>query len=356
MEFYDYEIAYDVTKKTFRKIGVPAVCFEYVMGNQLLKTPFITAKDSATLFYKKLLTAALQLPPENHQARVSINQWLMEWDWAAANRPYYNVWPGIIKPLTTLDMSKVQAEEMHLPAYPSIAFRMPKNCSEFEFFHQGKRYELQGMLIGDYEELPRGEIVPIFQRLIKNKKVDEYCETVRQGREGLFNRTLTIWMDFQERLNGSAVLVYRKAVLSPNKTLNEAMGELARDEISMQIGLPIYSELIEKAVRLACGVILLSKHKEESVIEPDVLAKDRQKWLETRDEKYVERAHRRGKIGWDVGREVTNAPHYRRGHFMVLKAGVANRKETRIVWRRGTFVHREVLDRLPTDVRENPSE
>jgi hypothetical protein len=51
------------------------------------------------------------------------------------------------------------------------------------------------------------------------------------------------------------------------------------------------------------------------VIEPDVLSKDRDKFERGGDRKYVDKAPRRGKIGWNVERHIDVAPHYRRPHM-----------------------------------------
>jgi hypothetical protein len=59
-----------------------------------------------------------------------------------------------------------------------------------------------------------------------------------------------------------------------------------------------------------------------SVIEPDVLSKDRDKFETSGDDRYVDKAHRRGKIGWNVGRRIEVAPHYRRPHMVLVWTGV----------------------------------
>ncbi len=44
-------------------------------------------------------------------------------------------------------------------------------------------------------------------------------------------------------------------------------------------------------------------------ITPDVPADDRQKYEASGDQKYVDRAHRRGKLGWNVGQQIEVMPH-----------------------------------------------
>ena len=35
--------------------------------------------------------------------------------------------------------------------------------------------------------------------------------------------------------------------------------------------------------------------------------------------KYVAKAHRRGKVGWNVGRRIEVAPHFRRPHMTLVR-------------------------------------
>ena len=97
--------------------------------------------------------------------------------------------------------------------------------------------------------------------------------------------------------------------------------------------------------RAAGGGCLLENDPE--IISPDVLSKDRDKFDRTGEQKYVDKAHRRGKVGWDVGRHVEVAPHYRRPHLALVWTG-RGREVPKIVPRRGSVVHREVVEKLPS--------
>ena len=65
------------------------------------------------------------------------------------------------------------------------------------------------------------------------------------------------------------------------------------------------------------------------------------------EQKYVHRAHRRGKLGWNVGQRVEVMPRYRRSHPALVWTG-HGRAVPRIVMRKGSVVHREMLARVPT--------
>ena len=82
------------------------------------------------------------------------------------------------------------------------------------------------------------------------------------------------------------------------------------------LGVQIPQEMITDCVRLCCSLCLLEN--DPSVISPDVLSKDRSRFEQTGDQKFVEKAHRRGKVGWDVGRHIEVSPHYRRPHMALV--------------------------------------
>jgi hypothetical protein len=104
--------------------------------------------------------------------------------------------------------------------------------------------------------------------------------------------------------------------------------------------------LVQDCLRLCTMLCLLADDPE--VITPDVLADDRQKYEASGgDSKYVDRAHRRGKLGWHVGEKIEVMPHYRRPHPALVWTG-RGRSQPRIVLRKGSVVHREVLARVPT--------
>ena len=66
------------------------------------------------------------------------------------------------------------------------------------------------------------------------------------------------------------------------------------------------------------------------------------------------KAHRRGKVGWDVGRQVEVMPHYRRPHLMLAWTG-PGRAVPKIVPRRGSIVHRSAVEKVPSGFGGNLS-
>jgi hypothetical protein len=100
-----------------------------------------------------------------------------------------------------------------------------------------------------------------------------------------------------------------------------------------------------------------------TIIQPDVLSKDREAWEATGDWKYVEKARRRGKNGWEIGRNIEEQiakevaqekrenggvrPHWRNGCPALCWTGEGGRIPE-IRWRNGCVVNREKLLAMPT--------
>jgi hypothetical protein len=96
---------------------------------------------------------------------------------------------------------------------------------------------------------------------------------------------------------------------------------------------------------LVSTLCLISNDPE--IITADVLSKDRAKYEETLDSKYIVKAIRRGKRGWNVGAGIESVPHVRRPHPALVWTG-KGRTIPKIVMRKGSIVHREVIERMPT--------
>ena len=127
-------------------------------------------------------------------------------------------------------------------------------------------------------------------------------------------------------------------------TVEQSLAGLGRG-ITAEMGVQVPDALVTDCVRRCCSLCLLEN--DPSVIEPDVLSKDRDKFESTGDQKYVDKAHRRGKVGWNVGRHIEVIPHYRRPHMALVWTG-RGRAVPKIVPRRGSVVHRSVVEKVPS--------
>jgi hypothetical protein len=105
-------------------------------------------------------------------------------------------------------------------------------------------------------------------------------------------------------------------------------------------------EIVENCARIACTLCLMAADPE--LVVPDVLNSDKSQFAVTRDERLVDKAHRRGKVGWDVGANIEVTPHYRNACPAALYWTGEGRKVPRIRFRKGCFVHRQRLSEVPT--------
>jgi hypothetical protein len=130
----------------------------------------------------------------------------------------------------------------------------------------------------------------------------------------------------------------------PGRTLEQEIEDIPRHKSAGQ-GVQVPQEVVNDCVRLCCTLCLLEL--DPAIIEPDVLNDDRDKWDKTHDPKYVEKAKRRGKFGWNVGAQLHVIPHYRSASPAALYWTGPGRTIPKIRFRRGTIVHREQVEKLP---------
>ena len=180
----------------------------------------------------------------------------------------------------------------------------------------------------------------------KGKSVQIQCMLLGEINEG---RGLSILIDIGETMSdgdgfGVPIYTYRNFRRKSGLTVEEALQELGGNELA-EPGIQIPLDLITDCVRLCCSLCLLEN--DPTVIEPDVLSKDRVKFEGNGDQKYVDKAHRRGKVGWNVGRHIEVVPHYRRPHMALVWTG-RGRAVPKVVPRRGSVVHREKVENVPS--------
>lgn len=165
---------------------------------------------------------------------------------------------------------------------------------------------------------------------------------------------ISILMDVGEVIEGTEMPLhtYQNFPRRKGLSIEEALHALRREK-SAGVGVQIPESFIRQCARLCCTLCLLEDDPE--VISPDVLTDDRLRYEETGDRRYVERAHRRGKVGWNVGKAIEVAPHYRRPHLAIVWTG-PGRSVAKIVPRRGSVVHRSIVERMPTGFDDVPSD
>jgi hypothetical protein len=284
MDFYNYITVRDACSK----VGVAADC-------------------DANAFYERALSDALAI--QSAQFFFQLNN---ERDWEQARRPYYNVWPSIVPMLTKLNLD-LDSALIQLPM-PALSIRLPTKQNPMTFQWRGQPFEIRCMLLGDMGD---GQAISVLV---------DVGETMHNG------------------VCDVPVYTYSNFPREKGLTVEQSLASLGKNRLA-ELGVQIPSDLVTDCVRLCCSLCLLEN--DPSVIEPDVLSKDRDKFEQGGDQKYVDKAHRRGKIGWNVGRHIEVAPHYRRPHMALVWTG-RGRTVPKIVPRRGSVVHRELVEKVPS--------
>lgn len=264
--------------------------------------------------FEKFYRDALNAPSDERDA-IPTKQAVSELAWFRAERPYYSVFPGICSMLCRLPLD-IDSGLIH-PPMEALLVRFPKEPARnpLRFGQEGEQ-RVRCFLLS---------------------------ETKVRGANGI-----TLWIDIGERVMGPRavdvpVYSFRSFRTVPGRTVEQDIAELPIDPTA-GVGIQLPEDLQRDLVRLACTLCLLGD--DPSVIEPDVLAKDRAKWEASRDPKFVSKAHRRGKKGWLVGAHLEIIPHVRRPHPALVWTE-KGRAVPRIVMRKGSIVHRHKVEQIP---------
>lgn len=226
--------------------------------------------------------------------------------WWKANRPYYNVWPAMLDALLSFKIEKVPISNLATPRISTIELRFPSHA------------------ISGVESV----LVEV---------------TEREDETGFL---FFIGTDIR-RDNGSQPL-HRAATAFPKGSNQKASVILQRfcndgEEVS---------KLLLPAIRCSLSVILMQD--DPNAIEPDVLASDRDKWVDaTEDEKArieAKAVRRRGRLGFHVGRACETSPHWRNPHLALFWTG-KGRTTPKVQMRSGCLVKKKSMKDVPTGYR-----
>lgn len=241
----------------------------------------------------------------------------LEREWQTDSKPYYRVWPGILKPLINLRLDRVRCEHVRLP--------------------------LRSLCV----ELPIGRSIPW-----GTYEVATILLARSHGQSGL--RIVALASDAD-----STGAVY-ELFLPDGREVEEYLPEETREFPG--VGLSVPEQMVASVIRLVVCLCLVARDPE--LVVPRVLEADRAKWEQSHDIALVAKARRRHNMGWDIGREVpeiaegppaeapdesgerTVSPHYRRAHPALVWTG-EGRQVPRIVLRRGGFVKGGSLTQVP---------
>lgn len=233
-----------------------------------------------------------------------------ECDWLDAGRPYYSVYPAASHALVNIRLD-LDAGLVTLPR-PVLLLRFP---------------------VGEELAVPDGRKL--------------HCclaarVTVRGGEPGL-----QLWCDFGEVRVGVPIYSYRTTSLGPGATVEERLRKI--DYIETDGDAAESDEIFQPIIRIVVGLCLLAD--DPDLIEPEPLSVDARRYEENPDPALIEKARRRGKNGWVIGRNLEVSPHYRRPHLGLRWTG-AGRAVPKIVPIKGAIIKRKEIVKVPTGYRD----
>lgn len=168
-------------------------------------------------------------------------------------------------------------------------------------------------------------------------------------------RGLAVGLDIGEENGGIPVYTIRIFPLD-ERTVEETIFALSAHPNTYK-GIQVPEELILNTVRLALTICLIDDNAE--FLEQQALNKDEAKLnaAKTDEERarLFDKAKRRGKWGFSLGKSIEVIPHYRRPHPCVVWTG-KGRTIPKIVSRKGSFIHRNKLEQIPTGFEETNDE
>jgi hypothetical protein len=251
-----------------------------------------------------------------------LNLYQSEYWWIKRNRPYFKLWPSLVQNLTKLKLD-IYSDLVPMPPVLPIVIRFQEYG--VSMFPETASILLDIVRVNPLElAFPAGSrTLVVCSRHISDQKLSE---TVH-------------------------------AVLRPGETVEECLNIEKFPQCNLDyVGNKIKnSDILEfdnidyLKIKLALSLCLLAN--DPSIIKPDVLAADRERFDNTNDEelkkRLIEKARKRGIVGWRIGESYETIPHFRRPH-VALRWTKKGRTVPRIVPIKGAVVHRQKLTEVPT--------
>lgn len=244
---------------------------------------------------------------------VNFNMLVAEREWFSNCRPYYKVFPSIIETLLKIKLD-TKAGFIPNPPYLTMALRFPQNNC-----------------LG---------LASLFFSISHQAIAEEYKHS--QEDRGLLICGLH-WGEgrLSKRQAGAIVLRSDEAIEAAFERYS-AHNSVSNDN---ENGL----EMFRKWLRCVITVCLLAH--DPSIIQPDVLMNCRNRFDLSTDpeerQRLIDKARRRGVVGWRIGESYETIPHFRRPHF-ALRWTEKGHAVPKIVPVKGAVVHRQKLTEVPT--------
>jgi hypothetical protein len=236
----------------------------------------------------------------------------MEYLWMHQRKPYYKVWPSLGHALSTVRLD-----------VPCSLVIVSEKCIAIRFSETDKQFgSLRTLLItrAKHSVLRCDCLAISYGKISQTAKDDNDCGAM-----------------IEIPLNGESIEE------GLEKTWNIPFG-FAHD-----ISVHNLSNIDYLAARVALSVMLMAR--DTGYISPEVLADDRLAFMASTNEqdkqRLIDKAKRRGVIGWNVGEQYEVIPHWRRPHPALVWTE-KGRQVPKIVFRKGAVVHRQKAIAVPT--------
>lgn len=293
MKFHEYEPILVSARRVARKMGAPLPTRE-----ELAKLLLMQEQRSRR---------GREQESRNLDESLTALHWQFDSSWIDERRPYYAVYPSLVKMLTKIDLSKVTSSQMTLPqGLTSLSIRLPVGHEVGQvrsvWIHQSSLYV-------DGKDVPG----------------------------------IALGIDHGELVNDAPIYLMR-TFPQTDLSIEDELEDLP-DSASEHRGKKLSFEDNLSAIRLACTICLLGN--DTDILAPEVLSKDADRACDQNIDLLVEKARRRGKVGWSLGKNMETIPHYRRPHPFLVWTGTG-RAVPKIVMRSGSIVHRKAVEAVPT--------
>ncbi len=256
--------------------------------------------------------------------------------WIENGRPYYDLYPSVAEAFTRVDLSKLKCDQLRLPI-PELLVRMPIG-QELDLSPETK---LRSFLVAEAPASPHA--------------------MHRADRGWLISMDRGATIDFKGDGTRSPLHTVIGCLMPDGGTIDES---LQRGKAGLAYDQGVDAVAVANAFRIVATLCLLNN--DPDLIEPEPLEADRERWEKSHDPALIDKASRRGKRCWAVGKHIEVAPGFRTPHFAIRwmkPRGAAtvptdkpvNREHTRAhllpVLRpiKGCLVRRKEITDVPTD-------
>jgi heme exporter protein D len=277
---------------------------QYVTFGECGPGPEVRKKIGCSL--KEFYGKAFALAPENVKMTQKSHGAFLEFLWLAANRPFYNVYPAVVK---CLQNTSLQVK----PSQVQFDLEVVSIC-----FAEGH----EPMLVNDRVKSMLFSVV------------FDYEDFLRTG--------------YKNELVFRILLHMIGPSGEPRFCMIQTIGDDLLSERKDELG--------EKAkfVSLAVGIALLAK--DPKFAEPILLQRDQHRTFATDEARNaaIERAKKRGRFGFEIGKDMEVSPHMRRPHFSIRWTG-KGAEVPKLVPVKGSIVNKTKLFPIPTGYMDSDS-